>query len=99
MVFMSVQIPEEFIASNQTGKFPRISNRGMKYICVFYIHYTNYIKGIPIKSRKKEELLRAYKEVYAYFEIRGFKPQLHKMDNETSRDVKDFIASQKIGQQ
>ena len=87
MVFMLVQRPEGFIASNQTGKFTRMSNRGMQYICVFYIQDPNYIKGIQIKIRKKEELLRAYKEVYAYCESRGFRPQLHKMDNETSRDV------------
>ena len=67
----------------------------MKYICVFYIHDPNYIKGIPIKIGKEEELLRAYKEVHVYFEIRGFKPQLHKMDNETSKDVEDLITSQK----
>ena len=84
---MSVQIPQRFIASDQTGKFPRIPNKGMQYICVFYIHDPTYIKGIPIKSRKKEELLRAYKKVYSYCEIRGFRPQLHKMENETSRDV------------
>ena len=53
-VFMLVQIPEGFLSSDQTRKFPRISNRGMQYICVFYIHNLNYIKGIPIKSRKKK---------------------------------------------
>ena len=66
---------------------------------MFYIHDPNYIKGIPIESRKKEEFLRAYKEVYAYCESRGFRPQLHTIDNETSRDVEDFIASQQIGPQ
>ena len=71
----------------------------MQYICVLYIHDPNYIKGIPIKSRKIEELLRAYKEVCAYCENRGFTPQLHKMDKKTSRDVEDFIGSQQIGQQ
>ena len=99
MVFMSVQRPEGFIASDQTRTFPRVSNRGMQYICVFYIHYINYVKGIPIKSIKKEKLLRAYKEVYAYCESRGFRPQLQKMNNKTSRDVEDFIASKQIGQQ
>ena len=44
-------------------------------------------------------MLITYKEVYAYCESRGFSPQLHKMDNQTSRDVEDFIASQKIGRQ
>ena len=76
-----------------------MSNRGIQYICMFYIHNRKYIKGIPIKSRKMEELLRAYKEVYAYCKSRGFRPQLHKMDNKTSRDVEDFIASQQIVQQ
>ena len=98
MVFMLLQRPEGFIASNQTRKFSSMSNRGMQYIFVFYIHNPNNIKKIPIKSRKKEELLRAYKEVYAYFESRGFRPQLHKMDNEPSRDVEDFVAIQQTGQ-
>ena len=52
---MSVQRQEGFIANDQTGNFPRMSNRGMKYICVFYIHDLNYINGIPIKSKKREK--------------------------------------------
>ena len=96
---MSIQRPEGFIASDQTGNFPRMSNRGMKYICVFYMQNPNCIKGIPIKSRKKEELLISYKEVYAYCESRYFKPQLHKIDNEMSKYFEDFIASQQTDQQ
>eukprot|EP00957_Ditylum_brightwellii_P211531 15366289-Ditylum_brightwellii.AAC.2 len=38
------------VYSDQTGYFPRVSNRGMKYIIVFYAYGANYIKGIPIKS-------------------------------------------------
>ena len=96
---MSVERVEGYIASDQTGKFPRTSNNGMTYIRVFYIHDPNFIKGIALKSRRKEELLRAYKEVYAFCKKRGFKPRLHKMDNETSKDVEDFIASQRTQQQ
>ena len=99
MVFMLVQIPEGFIASEQTRIFHRMSHRGMKYICMFCIQNPNYKQGIPIKSRKEEELLRVYKEVYAYCESRGFKPQLQKMDNETSKYFEDFYASQKTDQQ
>jgi hypothetical protein len=61
----------------------------------FFIYDTNYIKSVPIKSRDKKELLRAYTEVYSFCQKRGFKPKLHKLDNETSRDVEEFIASQK----
>ena len=49
---------------------------------------------MPIKSRKKEELLRAYKEMYEFCEQRGFKPRLHKLDNETSQEVEKFIRQQ-----
>ena len=71
----------------------------MEYICVLYIHDPNFIKGIPLKSRRKEELLRSYKEIYAYCESRVFKTNIHKMDNETSKDVEDFIESQQRKQQ
>ena len=71
---MSVKHAEGFISSDQTGKFPQISNKGNQYICVFYIYDPNFIKGIPIKSRKKEELLKAYQEVYAWCEQQEFKP-------------------------
>ena len=99
LVFMAVGDPEWFIASDQTCKFPKTSKEGMKYICVFYIFDPNFIKGVPLKSRKKEELLHAYKEVYSWCESRGFKLQSHKMDNETSKDAEDFIASQQTSEQ
>ena len=80
---MSVERVEGYEASDQTEIFPRTSNRGMKYICTFYIHDPNFIKVVPLNSKRKEESLRAYKEIYAYCESRGFKPKLHKMNNET----------------
>ena len=46
LVFMSVNRVEGYVASDQTGKFPRMSNKVMQYICVFYIHDPNYIKGV-----------------------------------------------------
>ena len=52
LVFIAVEDPEGFIASDQTGMFHKTSKEGMKYICVFYIFDLNFIKGIPLKSRK-----------------------------------------------
>ena len=94
IVFMPTIAQEGMIASDQTGAFPQISNRGNRYTCVFYVYDSNHIRGVPIKSRKKEELIRAYKEVYKYCEERGYKPKLHKLDNETSKDVESFIRSE-----
>jgi len=93
-VFMQVHAIDGVIFSNQTGRFPITSNRGKAYIVVFYVYDANYIHSIPIKSRSKEVLLRAYHEVYEWLLVRGFKPLLHKMDNETLHEVEKFIQGQ-----
>lgn len=84
LVYMTVKLAEGWIASDQTGRFPRVSSRGNEYIAVFYVYDPNFIKGVPIKSRNKENMLDSYKHIYKYCEERGFKPILHRMDNETS---------------
>ena len=96
VVYMTTAKAEGLIASDQTGMFPRTSNRGNKYICIFYVYDSNFIKGVPIKSRKKDELLKAYKEIYAYCEQRGYKPQLHKLDNETSKMLRHLLQVSKL---
>ena len=92
---MTAKLADGFIASDQTGAYPHISHRGYKYICVFCICDANRIKGIVIKLRHASELLLAYQEVYKWCKTRGFKPELHRMDNETSSEVEEFIASQR----
>jgi hypothetical protein len=47
----------------------------------------------PSKAGQKE-LLWAYWLVYAYLTARGFKPQLHKMDNEMYHDIETFICKE-----
>ena len=32
----------------------------MKYVMIFYIYDSNYVKGIPIKNFTEDEFLRAY---------------------------------------
>ena len=91
---MTVKLADSFIASDQTEAFPRVSNRGNKYICVFYVYDANYTKGLAIKSGYISELLGAFTKVYTWCEAGGFKPKVHRMDNETSSDVEDFIKSQ-----
>ena len=90
---------EGYVASNQTGKFPHRSIRGMEYVCIFYLHDPNFIKAVPIKNRSKGELLRVYKSVYKWNTQRNYKPRLRKLDNETSRDIEAFIAEQQATHQ
>jgi len=95
-VFVTVHDYTGGIASDQTGRFPVTSNRGHAYLALFYIFDPNYIKSVPIRNRSKEELLRAYTEVYAWLTARGYRPLLHKLDNETSRDVEAFVAAEQV---
>ena len=64
LVFMYIHAIDGVISSNQTGWFPITSNRGNTYVVVFYVYDTNYICSVHIKSRSKEEILRAYHETY-----------------------------------
>ena len=93
-VYMSITDIDGKLYSDQTGRFPITSNRGNCYVVIFYAVDGNYIKSYPIKSRHRSELLKAYEEVYTFLRIRGYRPQLHKLDNETSKDVEAFIAEQ-----
>ena len=80
--------------SDKTGPFPWTSNRGGRGGgggVVFYMFDKNAIKFVVIKNRTQGELLRSYKEVYDYLKTKRYKPQLHKLDNETSEEVELFI--------
>ncbi len=90
-VFITIIEISGMLFSNQSGWFPITSKRGNKYIVIFYIYDANFVKSVRIKSRSKEELLQAYRLVYAYLTAQGFKPQLYKMDNKMFHNVKTFI--------
>ena len=96
---MTAVLADGWIASDQTGAFPRVSNKGNKYISVFYVYDANCVKGVLIKSRNKSDLLAAYRKIYSWCEARGFKPTLHRMDNEISAEVEAFITSQQTNLQ
>ena len=93
-VYMTITEIEGKIYSDQTGCFSITSCRGNSLVVIFYTVDGNYIKLYPIKSHHRSELLKAYKDGYNYLCVRGYQPQLHKLDNKTSCDVKAFITEQ-----
>ncbi len=93
-VFMTIIKISGMLFSNVLGLIPITSNRSNKYTVIFYIYYAHFVKSVPIKSQSKEELLQAYRLVYTYLTAQGFKPQIHKMDNETSHNAKTFICKE-----
>ena len=57
LVYMSTIDSKGLICSDQTGMLPRISNRGMKYLCIFYIYdanISNQSKGVPRNSTEQK---------------------------------------------
>ena len=54
---------------------------------------------MALKSRYSTKLLKAYQEICKYYESRGFKLILYRMDNEMNSEVKEFIQEQHTGLQ
>jgi hypothetical protein len=95
-VFMTVHVVMGCISHNNTQCFPVTSNWGNTYIALFYIYDANTIWLVSIKNRSKEEPLQAVTEVYTWLTAGGYQPLLHKIDNETSHDIKAFIVSEQV---
>ena len=64
-LFIAMEEVTRKIYTDQTGRFPHTSSRGMKYIMVINIYDANYVWGVPLKNRSAAEMLQAYKKVYS----------------------------------
>ena len=84
------------VHSDLTGRFPIPSSRGYHYLLVVYDYDSNSILFTPTKSRKAEELLRAYQSIHERLTRAGCKPQLQRLDNECSQAFKDFLRDEQI---
>ena len=58
---MGVVEPTGQIHMDQTGQFPYPSSRGYQYIMVLYDYNSNVILVEPIKNKKAESILNAFK--------------------------------------
>ena len=52
---------------------------------VFIDHNSNHIRIVPVKSRKSEHLVEAYKGTCEWYKEKGFEAQLLRLDNEISK--------------
>eukprot|EP00957_Ditylum_brightwellii_P084458 6422611-Ditylum_brightwellii.AAC.1 len=50
LVFAALEEVEGRMYSDQTGTFPKVSNRGNRHAMVLYVYDANHIQGIPIKN-------------------------------------------------
>jgi hypothetical protein len=82
--------------TNLTGRFPKTSSRGYKYILVLYDYDGNSIQAEPVKNRSYAEAIRAYSRIYDELTAKGLKPKFQTMDNEASTALKHFLHSKDI---
>jgi len=81
----------ETMFSDQTGQFPTRSQRGNKYIMVMVEIDSNAILVEPMKSRKDEEMIRAYNALLLRLKRASIIPKKHVLDNEVSENMKNHI--------
>ena len=90
-VYTETYSVRETMFSDQTGQFPTRSQRGNKYIMVMVEIDSNAILVEPMKSRKDEEMIRAYNALLLRLKRAGIVPKKHILDNKVSVNMKNHI--------
>ncbi len=76
---------------DQTGRFPKKSNRGNQYIMVLAHPNINGILQEPMKNRTSGEMIRAYQALIDQLKSAGITPNRHILNNKCSANFKQAI--------
>ena len=77
--------------SDQTGRFPTTSRKGIKYIMVCYHHDTNAISAEPLKNRTEGEINRAFENMHTKLCTAGYTPKCHRLDKKCSQSLQQLM--------
>ncbi|KAI2506705.1 Reverse transcriptase (RNA-dependent DNA polymerase) [Fragilaria crotonensis] len=91
-----VEPPTGQIHTDQTGKFVVASSTGNNYILVLYDYDSNSILVAPMRSRTGPCILAAFQGLHARLVAAGLRPRLHRLDNECSVALKQFLVAEDI---
>ena len=81
---------------NLTGRFPKQSSRGNKYILVSYYYDSNCILGVPIKNRKRSTITIAWEHLHQTFSKVDTVPEHYVLDNKTLKDLINSFKKERI---
>ena len=87
------------IHTDQTGKFIVASSTGNNYILVLYDYDSNSILVEPMRNRTGPCILGAFQTLHARLVAAGLRPKLHRLDNECSTALKQFLTDVDIDYQ
>ena len=84
------------ISTDLPGRFPITSAKGNAYILVMYCYTNNAILATGIKSRRSNDLVKGYDELYRDLLLSGIIPELQRMNNESNKDLINSINEKKL---
>ena len=90
---------ENQIHADLTGRFPQQSSQGNQCSLISHDHDSNAALAQPIKNRSDGATPQAHQDLCQMLKQHGRHPQPHKLDNEASTALKQFIAIQKTEHQ
>jgi hypothetical protein len=79
-----------------TGRFPIQSSNGHTYILTLYDYDSNSISTEPMKIITDAEMIRAYTSLHKQLINAGLKPELQVMDNECSKEFRQYLTDENI---
>ena len=94
--FVALVNLQGLVASDLNRAFPVTSHSGNKYIMLWYDYNSNTLQSIPLKSKSAEEQTEAYNTAYEFYVSKGFRPKVHKMDNEASKQYLTNLEDKKV---
>ena len=75
-------LPTGQISTDQTGRFPILSNRGNQYIMIIYAYDPNDILVEPMKNKYTTEIIAKFTILHDRLCRAGIKQLYQKLDNE-----------------
>lgn len=84
------------VYSDQTGKFSVPGSSGATLVFVMYDYDTNSIHAVPLKNRSAPEIVKAYSTVYNTLIKAGQRPLLQRLDNECSKELREFMEDRQV---
>ncbi|KAL7502356.1 hypothetical protein ACHAXN_001073, partial [Cyclotella atomus] len=93
-IYVTVKEHSEMIHTDQTGRFPVVSDAGHKYIMTLVDIDSNYIAMEPMRSREAAELIKVYETIMARLKGAGIQPKKQILDNEAPRAYLEAIEAQ-----
>ena len=89
--FTKIINPQQWIATDITGRFPVPSKICNKYLFILYKYSSNCILVRPMNNRTGKEFICVFQELHRHLTTRGLKPNYMKIYNDASSSLQALL--------